>query len=94
MSWWTRLLQRGRLEEELDHELRDHIERQAAEHVRVGMSEREARRRTRLSFGGLDQVKEMCRDARGTRWLEETWQDLRFAVRLLVKERWLGSAQK
>ena len=92
MSWWTRLLQRGRLEGELDNELRDHVERQVSEHVRAGMSEREARRRARLDFGGLDQVKEMCRDARGTRWLEETWQDLRFAVRLLVKERWVAAA--
>ena len=92
MSWWTRLLQRGRLEGELDNELRDHVERQVSEHVRAGMSEREARRRARLDFGGLDQVKEMCRDARGTRWLEETWQDLRFAVRLLVKELWVAAA--
>ena len=92
MSWWTRLLQRGRLEGELDNELRDHVERQVSEHVRAGMSEREARRQARLDFGGLDQVKEMCRDARGTRWLEETWQDLRFAVRPLVKERWVAAA--
>ena len=92
MSWWTRLLQRGRLEGELDNELRDHVEQQVSEHVRAGMSEREARRRARLDFGGLDHVKEMCRDVRGTRWIDETWQDVRFAVRLLVKERWFAAA--
>ena len=92
MSWWTHLRNRGRAEEQLDAELRDHVERLVAQHVRAGMSEPEARRRTRLSFGGLDQVKEMCRAARGTRWLEETWQDLRFAVRPLVKERWFAAA--
>ena len=91
MSWWTRLLQRGRLEEELDRELRDHVERQVADHVRTGLSENDARRRARLAFGGLDQIKETCRDARGTRWLEETWQDLRFAARLLVKEPWVAA---
>ena len=91
MSWWFRLLQRGRLEGELDRELRDHVERQVADHVRAGLSENEARRRARLAFGGLDQIKETCRDARGTRWLEETWQDLRFAGRLLVKEPWLAA---
>ena len=91
MSWWTRLLQRGRLEGELDRELRDHVERQVADHVRAGLSENEARRRARLAFGGLDQIKETCRDARGTRWLEETWQDLRFAARLLVKEPWVAA---
>ncbi len=92
MSWWRRLRSGNRLEGELDAELRDHVERQVADHVRAGMSAREARRRARLEFGGIDQIKEMCRDARGTRWLEETWQDLRFAVRLLVKERWFAAA--
>ena len=91
MSWWTRLLQRGRLEGELDRELRDHVERQVADHVRAGLSENEARRRARLAFGGLDQIKETCRDVRGTRWIEETWQDLRFAARLLVKEPWVAA---
>ena len=92
MSWWTRKGNRGRIEEELDAELRDHVERQVADYVRAGMSAREARRRARLEFGGLDQVKEICRDVRGTRWIEETWQDLRFAVRLLVRERWFAAA--
>ena len=89
MNWWRRLWRRDRVEAELDAELRDHVERQVADHVRAGVPVREARRRARLEFGGLDQVKEMCRDARGTRWLDETWQDLRFTVRLLLKERWV-----
>ena len=92
MSWWTRIRNRGRLEDELDAELRDHVERQVTDHIRAGLSPREARRRARLEFGGLDQVKETCRDARGTRWLQDTWQDLRFAGRLLVKERGLTAA--
>ena len=92
MSWWTRMANRDRSEHELHAELRDHVERQVADHIRAGLSAREARRRVRLEFGGLDQVKEMCRDARGVRWLEETWQDLRFAARLLVKERWFAAA--
>ena len=92
MSWWRRLRNRERVEHELDAELRDHIERQVAHHVQSGMSERKARRRARVEFGGLDPIKEMCRDARGTRWLDETWQDLRFAVRLLAKERWFAAA--
>ncbi len=88
MSWWNRVRNHGRLERELDRELRDHVERQVTDHVRTGMSAREARRRARLDFGGIDQIKELCRDARGTRWIEETWQDVRFAVRLLVRDRW------
>ena len=92
MSWWRRLRHRDRLEGELDRELRDHVERQVADHVRAGLPEDEARRRARIEFGGLDQVKELCRDARGTRWIDETWQDLRFAARLLLRERWFTAA--
>ena len=47
------------------------------------MSEPEARRRARLEFGGIEQVKEDCRDARGTRWLDEIAQDLRYGLRML-----------
>ncbi len=83
MSWWRRLLQRGRVERQLEAELRDHLERLADDYRRSGLSEQEARRKARLEFGGLEQVKEDCRDARGTRWLEEIAQDLRYGLRLL-----------
>ena len=88
---WRRVLQRlrhgERAEAELDAELRDHVERQVADHIRAGMSAQEARRRARLEFGGLDQVKELCRDARGTRWLEDISRDLRYAFRRLAADR-------
>ncbi|MYD71370.1 MAG: FtsX-like permease family protein [Acidobacteria bacterium] len=83
MSWWDRLRNRGRAEDELDRELRDHVERQAADHVRNGIPPREARRRARLEFGGHDQIKELCRDAHGARWIEEIGQDVRKAIRQL-----------
>jgi putative ABC transport system permease protein len=84
MTWWGRLLKRGRLERELDAELRDHYERQLADFIASGMPDAEARRRARLALGGDDQIKEQCRDARGTRWLESLAQDLRYAVRMLA----------
>ena len=87
MSWWRRPRLRGRAEAELDAELRDHVERQVADYVRGGMSAPEARRRTRLEFGGLDQVKELCRDARGRRWIENISRDLRYAFRRLARDR-------
>ncbi|MCY4662353.1 MAG: ABC transporter permease [Acidobacteria bacterium] len=87
MSWWRRGRDPELTERELDAELRDHVERQVADHVRAGMSVREARRRARLDFGGLDQVKERCRDVRGARRLEEIWHDLRFGMRLLARQR-------
>src|SRR5688572_19537417 len=83
MTWWRRLLHLGRVERQLDAELRDHLERLAADYRRSGLSDAEARRRARLDFGGLEQVKEDCRDVRGTRWLEEIAQDLRYGLRLL-----------
>jgi len=85
MSWWRRLLKRGEMERHLDAELRFHFDGLVADNIRAGMSEPQARRSARLEFGGVEQVKEECRDARGTRWVEETVQDLRFAVRSLRK---------
>jgi predicted permease len=85
MSWLSRLLHRKRQEQFLDSELRFHIEQQIADFVARGMNTEEARRRVALDFGGLEQIKEECRDARGTRLLETFWQDIRFSARLLRK---------
>jgi len=88
VNWWQRLRNRDRLERELDAELQYHFEQQVDDNVRMGMSEPEARRRARLDLGGADQLKETCRDARGTRWVDDIGQDLRFAARLLLRDRW------
>jgi predicted permease len=69
------------MESQLDAELRDHFERLVADFEREGLSAPEARRRARLEFGGVEQIKELCRDARGTRWLEELAQDVRYGCR-------------
>jgi predicted permease len=71
------------MEEQLEKELRFHLEQNAADLVARGFDPDEARRQARLAFGGPQQVKEECRDARGTRWLEDLSQDLRYAVRTL-----------
>ena len=75
MSWLQRLFARKRLERDLDKELRFHFETQVADKVRSGISEVEARRLTRLEFGGIEQIKEDCRESRGTMWLESLVQD-------------------
>ena len=85
MNWWQRLRKSGELERQLDAELRYHFERQVEDNIRAGIPEEEARRRVRLEFGGVDQAKEECRDARGTMWVEATVQDLQFAWRTLRK---------
>lgn len=81
MNWLARVMRRDRVEQQLDAELRDHFERLVSECRAEGLSESEARRRARLEFGGLDQMKELCRDVRGTRWLEDLAQDIRYGVR-------------
>ena len=85
MTWLSRLVLRQRVESQLDAELRDHFERLVEHHLRDGLSRAEARQLARLEFGGLDQVKELCRDARGTRWLEDFVQDVRYGCRGLRK---------
>ena len=85
MSWLGRVFARKRLEVDLDKELRFHFESQVADKVRSGIPESEARRLTRLEFGGIDQVKEDCRESRGTLWLESIGQNVRYGVRQLLK---------
>lgn len=79
------LFRRARVEEELDDELRFHLEKQAEKYVSIGMSREEARRQVRMDFGGVDQIKEDCRDARGLSLLETVSHDLRYAMRILRK---------
>ena len=91
MSWWRRLFRQRQLETELDAELRDHIDRQVADAVRAGESDTDARRQVRLRLGGFDQVKEECRDVRRPRALADAIADLRFAVRMLKRDRWFAA---
>jgi predicted permease len=85
MSWLGRLFERNRLESDLEKELRFHFDSQVAEKMRSGIPESESRRLTRLEFGGIDQIKEDCRESRGTLWLEYLVQDIRFGLRQLRK---------
>jgi predicted permease len=83
--WWQRVWRRNRMEEQLDKEIRFHLDQHTDDLVAHGHDPGEARRESRLEMGGPEQVKEDCRDARGTRWLEDLWQDFRYAVRTLRK---------
>ncbi|MGB6689057.1 MAG: ABC transporter permease [Terracidiphilus sp.] len=85
MGWIRRHFSRERLEADLDEELRFHFESQVADKVRSGIPESEARRLTRIEFGGIEQIKEDCRERRGTMWLESLLQDVRYTLRQLRK---------
>ncbi len=84
-SWLNAILRRSRMESEMDAELRFHIEAHTEDLVRGGVPRPEALRRARLEFGGLEQTKEVCRDARGLNLIDSLTQDLRFALRTFRK---------
>ncbi|MEW6734515.1 MAG: ABC transporter permease [Acidobacteriota bacterium] len=86
LARWLRALRyKTKMECELDEEVRFHLEREVERNIAQGMSPEEARRTALLMFGGVEQIKEECRDVRGTRLIEDLWQDLRYGVRMLVK---------
>ncbi len=87
MTWFGRLLRRSRMEDQLDQEVSLHLEQHIAALIEHGHSPEEARRLARMELGGPEQVKEACRDARGTRWLEDFLQDVRYALRTLRQNR-------
>jgi len=75
------LLRRGRVEAELDRELRAHLEAQIEENIRFGMPAEQARFEALRTFGGVDRVKEEVRDVRGVSLIENVARDLRYTLR-------------
>jgi len=84
-NWLRSLFRRNSVEQELGSELRFHIERQAEENVAAGMIPQEARRAAIREFGGVEQVKEECRDTRRANYLENLLKDVRYGFRMLRK---------
>ena len=78
-SWLRASLHRSRLEQEMDDELRFHLERSADDLVRAGMSREAAGRQARADLGGIEANKEDCRAALGLRLLDDLRSDLRYA---------------
>ncbi|HEX5083316.1 MAG TPA: ABC transporter permease [Blastocatellia bacterium] len=72
-----------KMEDELDEEVRFHLEREIEENIARGMSPEEAHYAALRSFGGVERVKEESRDERGIRLFDEVWQDLRYGARML-----------
>jgi len=84
-SLWQSLRRRAEFEQSMDDELRFHIDVRAEHLVRQGLTPREARRRARIEFGGIEGYKEEARASRGLRWFDELGADLRYAGRLFVR---------
>ncbi|MEO5800142.1 MAG: ABC transporter permease [Gemmatimonadales bacterium] len=70
-------------EAELEEELRFHVEMETEFRAGKGVGEREAARQSRIAFGGVEQVKDSVRDARGTRPFEEALRDVGYTLRNL-----------
>jgi putative ABC transport system permease protein len=83
--WLRKLFHVKQFDRELDSELRFHVEAQIETNVRAGMPPEAARQAALREFGGVELAKEECRDERGTRWLEDVWQDVHFGLRMLRK---------
>jgi hypothetical protein len=81
------LVRKKQIEDDLDEEIREHIQMATEENLRLGMSLEEARYAAARSFGGVDQMKELHREGRGLPVLESIASDLRFAVRSLLRKR-------
>ena len=84
MNFWRRW-SRKKWEQQLDDELRFHVERQTAENIATGLPPDEARRQAVLQLGAAEGVKEYCREQRCGFWLETLWADVRYGLRMLRK---------
>jgi predicted permease len=79
------IFHRQKADEELDEELRNHLELKTQQYISQGIAPQEARRAAVLEMGGIEKRKEECRDARGIHFLETFAQDLGYGFRMLRK---------
>jgi len=79
------LFRRSRVEHELTDELRFHLEKLIEEHAAKGMTPEEARYAALRDLGGVEQIKEECRDMRRVNYVESFFQDVRYGLRMLAK---------
>jgi predicted permease len=88
MSWLSRLrhtFRTGKLDNELDEELRSHLEMRVADNINAGMTPTGARHDAQKRFGNTSLVKEDARETDIIGWLETVAADLRYATRVLRK---------
>jgi putative ABC transport system permease protein len=79
----TAVFRRRNLEADMAEEMRHHLERRTQEKMADGFSPAEALHAAQREFGGIAQVQEQCRDERRFQWLEQSAQDIRYALRQL-----------
>jgi len=84
-SFLRNLLSTRSVEQDLDQEVRSHLQLLIDENIRAGMSLKQAERAARMELGGAEQVKEQVRQARFGNWLHSLISDCRFGLRQLHK---------
>src|SRR4051812_9270141 len=83
---WLRSLGQNRaVKQEIDEEVRFHMEQRTAENIAAGMSPADAAREARKRFGNVQSVREECRETRGASFGEATMQDVLSGWRMLRK---------
>jgi putative ABC transport system permease protein len=86
IRWIQQSCRHGIVEKQLDSELRFHLEQQVAEYVTRGMTPEEAYRRAQVELGGIEQVRQKCRERRWENHVDDIFRDVRLAMRRLRKE--------
>ncbi len=81
------LFQRMQVEQELDEELQYHLDREIEKHIAAGMTRNDARFAALRAMGAIEPRKEECRDARGWNMMDNFWNDVRFSLRQLRRDR-------
>jgi putative ABC transport system permease protein len=87
-AWLLRfggLFRTDRRDRELTAEMENHLQMHIEDNLRAGMSAAEAKREALMKLGGIEQTKDIYRDRRGLPLVETLFQDLRFALRMLLK---------
>src|SRR5947209_4065733 len=80
------LFRKDRVEKELTDELRFHLEKLIEEKVAKGMTPEEARYAALRELGGVEQIKEECRDMRRVNHIKDFSQDIRYGLRMLARD--------
>src|SRR5215471_8841989 len=81
---------RKRAEEDLDEEIRYHLEQEINEHLKTGFSAEQARYAALRAMGSISNSRDECRDLRGTRWIENLILDFRYSFRSIKRSKGLA----
>jgi hypothetical protein len=84
---WSRFLRRARWDDERRRELEAYLEQEIDDNLARGMSPGDATRAAQLKLGNATQIREEIYEMNTLRYIDATWQDLRYGARVLLKHR-------